>query len=146
MITVAQIANATQNELLCITYQIFIDTLEDMLTLETEQKELAKKKSLTIIKMLASDLDLTYPISWNLWNLYIYIQGVLCKTNVTVEQISHVLDIVKMLDDGFSQASSKMNNTEPSMQNIQTLYAGMTYGKNDVTEIEVSSVNRGYKV
>jgi flagellar protein FliS len=145
MVTVSAIANASQGELLCITYELFLYNIEQALKEETEKKKEYRDKAVEILKTLTEDLNFEAPIANNLFQLYIYIQGVLLRYNVTNENLEHIYKVMNILYKGFLEAAEKEGQSEPSMKNAETIYAGMTYGKSDLNEVVFSDQNRGFK-
>lgn len=145
MVTVSAIANASQGELLCITYELFLYNIEQALNEETEKKKEYKDKAVEVLKTLTEDLNFEIPIANELFRLYIYIQGVLIQSGVTNERLEHVYNVMNILYKGFLGAAGKEGQSEPSMKNAEAIYAGMTYGKNDLHEVVFSDQNRGFK-
>jgi flagellar protein FliS len=145
MVTVSAIANASQGELLCITYELFLYNIEQALKEETEKKKVYRDKAVEILKTLTEDLNFEAPIANNLFQLYIYIQGVLLQYDVTNKKLEHIYKVMNILYKGFLEAAEKEGQSEPSMKNAETIYAGMTYGKSDLNEVVFSDQNRGFK-
>jgi flagellar protein FliS len=142
---VSAIANASQGELLCITYELFLYNIEQALKEETEKKKVYRDKAVEILKTLTEDLNFEAPIANNLFQLYIYIQGVLLQYDVTNKKLEHIYKVMNILYKGFLEAAEKEGQSEPSMKNAETIYAGMTYGKSDLNEVVFSDQNRGFK-
>ena len=89
-----------------------------------------------------------YKISENLYQLYRYcsmqLSETLYKNNLSgLEETEKVL---RPLYHSFVEAA-KQDHSEPLMQNIQQVYAGMTYGKGELTENYLENdVHRGFLV
>jgi len=145
MVTVSAIANASQGELLCITYELFLYNIEEALKIDGEEREEHIYMALEVIKTLVQDLNFEVPITNELFRLYIYVQGILLTYKVTNEKLEHAYKIIEPLYKGFSEIAQKGEQTSPSMKNIETIYAGLTYGKNDLNEMVIGDSNRGFK-
>lgn len=145
MATVSSIANASQGQLLCITYELFLHDLKEAQGAEGENRKEYLSKALEVLKTLTADLNFEVPISQDLFRLYIYVQGILVNCKVTNEELENVYQIMEMLYMGFAEITSNEEETAPSMKNIETIYAGITYGKNDLNEMVISDRKRGFK-
>ena len=76
MITVSNVVNASKGELLCITYELFLEQIE--LAKKSEEpagRKQAIQKAIKIIQMLVKDLNFEYELSKELFSLYVYVQG-----------------------------------------------------------------------
>ena len=63
-----------------------------------------------------------------------------------MEHLDHVVSIVSKLKEAYVELS-KQDESAPVMQNSQTIYAGLTYGRGELTEnMADQSSNRGYLV
>lgn len=145
MITVSAIANASQGELLCITYEMFLNHIQQALGQSHPHRDQAIEQAVEILKVLVEDLDFTYPLSNELFELYVYMQGVLLNYKVTDEKLKHVYQVMDNLYQAFLEINAQQQEGEPSIQNAEKIYAGMTYGKNDLNEMVLGHKNRGFK-
>ena len=63
-----------------------------------------------------------------------------------IENISELQEMFTKLHDAFEKVSAN-DDSKPLMDNIQDVYAGLTYGKNDLNENLVNyDSKRGYLV
>lgn len=145
MTTVSAIANASQGELLCITYEIFLESIKEAKQQTKDERSVYINKALHSIKVLTEDLDFEIPLAQELFRLYVYVQGILVQPQVTDEKLEHVYHIIDNIYQGFAEVTQSQIEGIPSMQNIETVYAGMTYGKNDLNEMVIKDENRGFK-
>jgi flagellar protein FliS len=145
MVTVSTIANATQGELLCITYEMFLYNIEEALKTSGESRDEYIMRALDIIRTLAGDLNFEMVIAQDLFKLYIYVQGILITRNVTDEKLEHAYKIIDVIYKGFLQICDKTLEASPSMKNAEAIYAGMTYSKSDLNEMVIRDNNRGFR-
>lgn len=144
MITVSSVANATRGELLCITYEILLENIK-LAQLEVGEKRKDKlKKGVEVIQLLTEDLDFEIALSKELFSLYVYVQGLLVKDK-SEEEIDRAYSIIDRIYQSFLEISKNEMSSGPSMQNAEVVYAGMTYGRDDLNEISLKDVTRGFK-
>ena len=144
MITVSNIANASREELLCITYELLLERLKVSIITTGEEQKRHLGKAIEIIKMLACDLDFEYGISKNLFEIYVYVQGVLVNVK-TSKEIEEVYKLMEMLHEGFQEVTRKVEKSDPAIENVEQVYAGLTYGNSELNEQSITTKNRGYK-
>ncbi len=148
----ARITQANRSELVVITYDLIIDSIEsakesflkeDILNYERELKRVQK-----LLNELMGSLDYRFPISKDLFQLYSF-----CNRRVVSaffkkepEFLTSVISVIEKLRVGF-EGVAKEDNSRPVMANTQKLYAGLTYGRNSLDEIFLSAneASRGFK-
>lgn len=147
----AQIANATPGQLIIITYEIIIETLEEA------QKQLAVKdekkfkrtidKAQKLLRELMDSLDLSYSISLDLMELYLYINKTIIKGYISLkeEPLEEAKQLLNTLLIGWKQAVATEEGKGPVIENAQQIYAGLTYGKGSLNESVMENTNRGFK-
>lgn len=145
LITVSTVANASPVQLLCITYEIFLHHMEEAIKGSDEKRQERITQGVEVIKTLVEDLNFESPMAPELFRLYVYIQGVLLGYRVTDEKLEHVYEIMERIYKAFLEIGEQQELSSASMKNIETIYAGMTYGKNDLNEIVIGDNNRGFK-
>ena len=93
--------------------------------------------------MCSSDL-----ISHYLRQLYVFAYRELCQgiANRDPEQLNHATDIFEALLPSFKEVA-KQDDSEAVMKNVQTIYAGLTYGRGTLNETIDSGAdaNRGFE-
>lgn len=146
-----RVAQGTKSELVVIQYDIILQGIEDA-KLADKLQELDKyNKSLQLatnfVNELISTLNFDYEISKELFNLYInineYIVEAKRKKDVTLLEIPTI--IIEKLRFAFNEISS-LDDSEVVMQNTQQVYAGLTYGKENLNETLLNiDNNRGFK-
>lgn len=144
MITVSTIANASRGELLCITYEMLLENIKVAEESTGEEREKYLKKSIEIIQMLVGDLNFEFDLSKELFRIYVYVQGLLVNAKNS-EPIVEAYKLISKLHEGFKKAKEKEIPTNKSIDNAEVVYAGLTYGPNDLNELSMIQPNRGFK-
>ena len=97
---------------------------------------------------LTASLHLEYELAQNLLQLYLFIDKELTQTalHFQKENLEHVEFIISRLQTAYKQIEGQ-DVSGPVMGNTQTVYAGLTYGRNNLTEnITNPAANRGFCV
>lgn len=147
-----RITQANKTQLITILYEMvltYIDEAEDALTSENRMEyKSAIRKIRGCMNELTASLNFEYELAHNLLQLYLYVNRELVKasTRYDKENLEHVRLIIDQLHKAYEQIESQ-DTSGPVMGNTQTVYAGLTYGRNTLTEnIADSAVNRGFCV
>lgn len=148
----ARVAQGSKSELVVIMYEILLEDLKSARDYFEEGKPDLYVKDLKhgqrVINELMATLDYRYELSMHLMSLYIFIGKsiVTAMFEKKVELLKDIEEIVLTLKEGF-EAISKEDMSGPVMQNTQQVYAGLTYGKGMLNEVNlnVNELNRGYK-
>lgn len=145
MITVERVANASRGELLCITYELLMESIEKIdLCEKVEEKEKYKHRVLEIIKMLIGDLDFNYELAKPLFHIYIYIQKLIIQGKSKAEY-EEAYKLIEKIHKAYQEAALLDADQTPVMKNVQSVYTGYTYGLQGVSEISSSAYTRGMK-
>ncbi len=151
MITASQVANATQGQLLRITYDLLLESLDNIKRYGKDQQEKKFTKevgrSRQILQELIDTLDFKQAIAQDLLSIYVYINGLLIKNLIRYDAglIDEAKDLINRLLEGWDVATASDTVTTKVMNNAQQVYAGLTYGKNDLNESVLDDKNRGFK-
>ena len=146
-----RITQANRTELLVVTYDILIEEIEEAERLynggDIEEYRRSAKRAQRFIAELMSTLDFEYPISGQLLRLYEYVQRLLIKSDIS--GIPYKLDSARNVISGLRSAYAKIAETDdsaPLMENTQSVFAGLTYGKGSLneTDLDPNSANRGF--
>ncbi|MDE6740463.1 MAG: flagellar protein FliS [Lachnospiraceae bacterium] len=147
-----RISQANKTQLITILYEMVLLYVDEALeALDAGQKmeyKSAIRKIRGCIDELTASLNLDYELAHNLLQLYLYISRELVKasTHYEAENLEHVRLIIGELHKAY-QAIEDQDTSGPVMGNTQTVYAGLTYGRNTLTENIADSVtNRGFCV
>lgn len=147
-----RVTNASKTELIVIMYDII---LEDAITAKKALKEENFdnykhdiKHAQKVVNELMAVLDLSIPISHELFSLYTYVNKSLVDAyyKKEAEYIDNAVMVIENLRSAFAKISLE-DRSGPVMVNTQQLYAGLTYGKGTLNEtyIDPNAVNRGFK-
>ncbi len=144
-----RISQANRTELTVIVYDITLQHLNDCVA-AYEKKDIegfrhSIKLAQRFLGELMSTLDLKIPLAISLLRLYEFAQRIIvhCDVAGTTENLEVAVRILSRLKDSFSQISS-LDKEGPVMENTETVYAGLTYGKGTLNETELNSGNRGF--
>lgn len=147
-----RITQANRTQLVVILYEIFLVYLEDAGKAHEaeDQQEFVRNLELArdCIGEMRASLNFEYALSKNLFAIYCFADRELANHifgNKT-ENLDALNRIFTKLHDAFATVSEQ-DKTGPLMDNIQDVYAGFTYGKEDVNESLVNyDTERGYTV
>ena len=147
-----RISQANKTQLITILYEMvltYIDEAEDALASENRMEfKSAIRKIRGCMNELTASLNFEYELAYNLLQLYLYVNRELVRASAHYdrENLEHVRLIIGQLHGAYEQIESQ-DASGPVMGNTQTVYAGLTYGRNTLTEnIADSAVNRGFYV
>ena len=147
-----RITQANQTQLIIILYDITITYLNDALTAwnirdmdEYRHQLLLAKKC---IEEMINNLHFEYTLAKNLQMLYLSMKKTLreASLNQTKEPVESVINNLTKLKQAYETISFQ-DNSKPVMEHTQSVVAGLTYGKNSLSEdLSDESSNRGFRV
>ena len=147
-----RITQANKTQLITILYEMILLYLEEAEQSLTKDDKSAYKQAIRKIRdcmnELVMSLHLEYELAQNLLQLYQYINSELVQANIHYEEenLHHIKFIIKQLHGAYKQIETQ-DTSGPVMNNTQNVYAGLTYGRNTLTENLVDpAVNRGFCV
>lgn len=146
-----RITQANKTELIVILYEIVLGYMEDAeVALDagniTEFREALRKVRSCFGELIAS-LNLDYELAARLLSLYLYCNRELIKADARKEKepLMHIRSVVSKLLEAYRELAGQ-DTSGPVMQNSQTVYAGLTYGKNSLSEnLADQGANRGFR-
>lgn len=134
-----RVTQANQSELTVITFEIFLDYINDAVNCFemgsiNEYETYLKKARACLTEMMAA-LNFENGVSFNIIKIYEYVYGVLVtlSKHADMEMLSRVRNMMKMLLEAFQKVAAK-DKSSGVMENTQQLYAGLTYGKGYLNE------------
>lgn len=147
-----RITHANKTQLITILYEMILLYLaEAKETLSAEDKTEYKnaiRKIRGCMDELITSLHMEYALAQNLLQLYLYINRELVQASMHYRQenLEHVETVIRKLHMAWSQIESQ-DMSDPIMGNTQIVYAGLTYGRNTLTE-NMSNLkeNRGFSI
>ncbi len=149
-----RISNANRSELVVIIYDIFSDYLteaKEAYLLGEEGSErflLALRYARSCVRELSESLDFKYSPAMELFSLYRYVDRALAKAELkcSAEPLQEVETVMGDLREAFVEAAKK-DQTTPVMENTQAVYAGLTYGKNQLNvDLSDQGSERGFRI
>lgn len=147
-----RITQANKTQLITILYEmvlIYIDEAEEALSADNRADfKSAIRKIRGCMNELTSSLNFEYDLAQNLLQLYLYVNRELVQASVHCDKEN--LEHVRLVIGELQKAYKKIEDQDVSgsvMGNTQTVYAGLTYGRNTLTEnITDPASNRGFCV
>lgn len=147
-----RITQANKTQLITILYEMVLLYVEEAQNALTEEDETAFKAAIRKIRgcmnELTASLHFEYELAHQLLQLYLYVNRELVQASIhhQSENLEHVRLVIGELHRAYKQIESQ-DASGPVMGNTQTVYAGLTYGKNTLTEnISDPCANRGFCV
>ena len=147
-----RLSQCNSGEMSVIIYDIFFAYVDDIrqahCTGDHDGQKDAIRNAQSVLDELIGSLNFSYPISHNLYKLYMF-----CKNELSRAMYENRLDgvqeaehIMHRLYTSFVEVA-KQDESAPLMKNTQQVYAGMTYARGAVNEdyMDVDS-HRGFFV
>lgn len=147
-----RITQANKTQLITILYEmalLYVDEAEEALTVgnRTEFKNAVRRIQGCMCELMDS-LHMEYEVAQNLLQLYLYVNREVAKAALydNAENLEHVRPVLKKLAAAYKEIEAQ-DLTGSVMGNTQAVYAGLTYGKDTLTESMASpDANRGFCV
>ena len=145
-----KITQSNKSGLTVVTYEILFVYLTDAVNALKEKKWEDHKQSIRhaqrCINELINTLNFSYELSAELYRIYSYCRELLASAiyKRRETELLECEELMKMLYVGFVEAASA-DDSAPLMMNAEQVYAGYTYGKNDINESKLNMhSNRGF--
>ena len=144
-----RITQANPTQLVVILYEMLLCYLEEAEQSQNmeELREAARKARGCFDELLRS-LHPEYEPAPTLFQLYLYCirRLAICESKEDRTVIAEIKKVIQPLRDAYAEIE-KLNDRGPIMNNSQTVYAGLTYGRNTLTEnMADQGTNRGMLV
>ena len=147
-----RITQANKTQLITILYEmalLYVDEAEEALSAgdRSELKNAVRRIQGRMCELMDS-LHMEYEVARNLLQLYLYINREVAKAALhsDTECLEHVRPVLDKLLSAYKQIEGQ-DASGPVMGNAQTVYAGLTYGRNDLMENAADpAANRGFCV
>lgn len=144
-----RISQANSTELVVILYEMLLQYVEEGKTAIACQDNQALLESIGrargCVNELLGSVNPEYEIGVNLSKLYFYCIRRLanCQFRPQLQALEDIQKVIEPLCGAYKEIA-KQNTTGPVMGNSQSVYAGLTYGRNTLTEnLADSGFNRG---
>ncbi len=134
-----RISQSNRGELVVVIYDIIFSHISDAEDCFRENDyegfRAAALRAGRGIDELMQSLDFHYDISKELYPLYVFSKEAMSKAVIKkrLDELVGAKDVLTNLYAAFKEAA-KQDHSKPLMQNTQQVYAGITYGRNDLTE------------
>ncbi|WP_026517791.1 flagellar export chaperone FliS [Butyrivibrio sp. MC2021] len=145
-----RISGANKTQMITILYEILIcyadDAIDALAIGKRDDAITSLDKAQSCLDELIRSLDLRFELAKQLHKIYLFSKKELVVAGATgsMNKIWRVKRNIRALHEAYTELE-KFDTTPPMMDNIQTVYAGLTYGKSALNEsIAASSMNRGY--
>lgn len=146
-----KISQANKTQLIVILYEMLLCYLDEAQEAHQNGSRAdfreAIRKARGCLKELMASLHFEYEPAMNLLQLYLYANREMTRADIrnSMEELEHVRRIMTKLHEAYEKVSGQ-DTSEPVMANIQTVYAGLTYGKNTLVEnLADQGSNRGFR-
>ena len=147
-----RITQANKTQLITILYEmvlLYIDEAENAISAGDKMEfKSAVRKIRGCMNELTASLNFEYELAQNFLQLYLYVNKELVKasSHYEKENLEHVRLVIGQLHKAYEQIENQ-DKSGPVMGNTQTVYAGLTYGRNTLTEnVADPAANRGFCV
>ena len=134
-----RISAANKTQLVVILYEMFLTYIQEARQAfenqDTEGFRQGIKRAKGCLHELMMSLNYDYARAGNLLALYTFFDRQLTRADArkSAQELGHVEAMMRKLHDAYEAVSGQ--DTSPAvMANTQTIYAGLTYGKNNLTE------------
>ncbi len=145
-----RISQANKTELVVVTYDIILEEIANAKkALEAgaaEDSRAALKSAQRFLGELMSVLDYKYSLARDLLSLYEFVQRKLVSSDIGGEDrgLDDAAKVISGLRESFAKIAPQ-DGSGAVMENSQNVYAGLTYGKGSLNEMNLSDgSNRGF--
>ena len=145
-----RISQANNVQMILVSYEIIDTYLRDAKNFNagTGDYVINIDKAKRCIEEMMNNLHYEYDIAKDLKQLYMYmkkrLRQAICEKDA--DAIEEVRKMINQLHDSY-ESIADTDNSQPMMQNAQSVVAGMTYGKSKTLDEAPTDIeNRGFRV
>lgn len=146
-----RISQANKTQMVVILYEMLLIYVEEAMQAHEQGDKTGFKEGIRkargCVKELMESLHFEYEPARNLLQLYLYVSQELTRADIysRTEELEHVKQVIEKLHGAYAEISVQ-DTSGPVMANTQTVYAGLTYGKNTLTEnLADQGSSRGFR-
>ena len=146
-----RISQANKTQMVVILYEMLLIYVEEAMQAHEQGDKTGFKEGIRkargCVKELMESLHFEYEPARNLLQLYLYVSQELTRADIysRTEELEHVKQVIEKLHGAYAEISVQ-DTSDPVMANTQTVYAGLTYGKNTLTEnLADQGSSRGFR-
>ncbi len=144
-----RITHANKSGLVVILYEMYLSYLEDAAAAEGDRFAFREniRKARGCMSELMNSLNFDYALAYDLLRLYVYVNKEMAKADFrgSAKPLMVCRRIMTKLYQAYRQVSVQ-DTSAPIMENTQEVYAGLTYGKGELTESLGNHGNRGFLI
>lgn len=146
-----RITNANKTEMIVILYEMVLIYVKDagkaldIQDTESFHKEIKNAKA--CLKELQNSLNFENETAMNYFEVYLFLRRELSKADISCNKtaLDNVCGIIGEMHETYRKLS-EADTSRPVMENAQTVYAGLTYGKNSLNEsLAGQDIDRGFR-
>ena len=145
-----RISQCNKGGLIVVMYDIFFiytkDAQEALAAGDREAYKNGLRGAQRTLDELLGALDFSYELAKDLYSIYVFCRNLLAKAmyKQKPEEISQAVRLMETLYDAFRQVA-EADKSAPLMQNAQQVYAGYTYGRDELVETcRITDTGRGF--
>ena len=143
-----RIVSAGRKELLLIHLEMILAEMkqaEEAMPEEDDRFRRSISLTMEMIKKLAESLDFTYEVSYVLLQAYQKVNAdlVAARQKKDATALAHAKKMIEQLKEAFAELELPTDTSV--VKNGETLYAGLTYGKNNQLKESVDYKKRGFQ-
>lgn len=145
-----RITQANQSELVVILYDLFFYYIEEAKGYfqEGDKKKFGQEleKAHACLNELIGSLHMEYELAEGIYQVYLFVSAQigLAKGKGKPDPLEDAERLMRKLSDTYRE-DAKHDTSPPVMNNSQTVYAGLTYGRGELNEsCESADYNRGF--
>lgn len=146
-----KITQANKTQLVVILYEMFLIYIQEARQAHEKGDRAGFRegirKSRGCLKELMASLHFEYEPAMHLLKLYLYVNRELARADIRnrTEELDHVEMVMTKLHKAYEKLGEQ-DTSGPVMENTQTVYAGLTYGKHNLTEnLSDQGSSRGFR-
>lgn len=146
-----RISNANRSQLVVIVYEMLLDYLDESKNAVTSNDEKqfhdSIRKAINCIRELSDSINYEAKTAGSILSLNVYCIRELSAADIHFDKdrVDGVIKIMKRLYEA-SKEASKTDDSSPVMNNSQSVYAGLTYGKESLVVNLNDTQNRGFTI
>lgn len=146
-----KITRANKSQMVVILYEMLLTYLDEAQSAykNNDRAEFRNgiRKTRACLRELMASLHYEYELAFRLLQLYLYADRELTRADIhnSIEELSHVRTVITKLHDAYAAVSGQ-DTSAPIMENTQTVYAGLTYGRDDLNvNLADQGSSRGFR-
>lgn len=147
-----RITQANKTQMITILYEMIMIYADEAKEAHEKEDRMGFREGIRkargCINELLESLNFEYELAMNFLQLYLYVNRELARAEVrnAEEPLDNVNKVIKGLHEAYVKLD-EMDTSGPVMENAQTVYAGLTYGKNNLNEnLADQGIHRGFRV